>query len=142
MLCYFLSDRFIEKISCGSSHSIVLDREGFVYAAGNSDCGQLGVIWYNFNKRSCKFPFVQMPVFSDKKRAMQVEAGDGFSVILTKDHEVYSCGKGNFGRLGLGDCEEYSYPTKIEWFTEREIKVKNISAGGRHCLAIGVDKYH
>lgn len=70
MLCHYLSDRFIKNISCGSSHSLVLDKEGYVYAAGNSDCGQLGVLWYNFNKRNNKFPFVQMPVFSDKKKAM------------------------------------------------------------------------
>lgn len=58
MLCDYLSHRFIDKISCGSSHSLVIDKEGYVYAAGNSDCGQLGVLWYNFNKHNCRFPFV------------------------------------------------------------------------------------
>lgn len=39
ILCEYLCDRFISQISCGSSHSLVLDRVGYVYAAGNSDCG-------------------------------------------------------------------------------------------------------
>ena len=72
---------------------------------------------------------------------MEVSAGDGYSLILTKDGQVFSCGKGNFGRLGQGDCQEYSYPAKITWFSDRDILVKSICAGGRHSLVMGVDKY-
>lgn len=52
-------------------------------------------------------------MFSDKKKAKQVSAGDGFSLILSQDGEAYSCGKGNFGRLGHGKTSDLSYPSKI-----------------------------
>lgn len=71
-----------------------------------------------------------------------MSAGDGFSLILTKDHEVYSCGKGDLGRLGHGNTQEQFKPKIIKWFKERDIKVKSISAGGRHSLAIGCYKYY
>ena len=52
---------------------------------------------------------------------------------------VYSCGKANFGRLGQGHLISLNNPSKISWFTKNKIMIKDIEAGGRHCLAVSMD---
>jgi alpha-tubulin suppressor-like RCC1 family protein len=37
-----MSDVKISKISCGAYHSLLLTNDGFIYAFGNNDCGQIG----------------------------------------------------------------------------------------------------
>ena len=113
-----------------------MDRDGYAYAGGSSENGQLGVIHYNFNPKTCEQPYVLLSVFSKLNPGAKVSAGDGFSIFLDKLGCVYSCGKGNFGRLGLGHAYNINNPVKISWFSQRDIKIKDVVAGGRHCLAI------
>ena len=49
---------------------------------------------------------------------------------------MYSCGKGNFGRLGHGIEENFERMTELRYFRNKEIRVDDIATGGRHCLAI------
>jgi alpha-tubulin suppressor-like RCC1 family protein len=79
---------------------------------------------------------VFVDVFSNEKKGVKVCAGDGFSVFLDEHGSVYTCGKGNFGRLGLGHCLSMSKTVKVEWFSKCGIKIKDIEVGGRHTLAI------
>jgi alpha-tubulin suppressor-like RCC1 family protein len=94
----------------------VLDEEGYAYAAGNSEDGKLGVTHYDFVPKICERPYVLVDVFNKDKKGLKVCAGDGFSVFLTEWGEVFSCGKGNFGRLGHGRVESLNKATKIKWF--------------------------
>lgn len=87
-------------MSCGTSHSLILDTCGYVYSAGSSENGQLGTLHYNFTPKLCDIPYVMMAEFSIKCPAVKVCAGDGFSIVLNSQGDVFSCGKGNFGRLG------------------------------------------
>lgn len=68
--------------------------------------------------------------------AVKVCAGDGFSVALDAYGKVYTCGKGNFGRLCTGEIMSLSSMTKINWFGANKLIVKDIAAGGRHALVI------
>ena len=77
-----------------------------------------------------------MPGFTIADPATKVCAGDGFSVALDAHGQVHTCGKGNFGRLGHGDTVSLSAMKKIAWFGRNNVKIKDISAGGRHSLAI------
>jgi len=47
---------------------------------------------------------------------------------------VYACGKGNHGRLGLGDENGRLQPTLLRAF--QGVRVKQVSAGCRHAAAI------
>jgi len=114
----------------------MIDSAGYVYAAGCSELGQLGMVFYNFNPQTCDVPFVIVPPFSRGCPAVKVCAGDGFSLALDYDGDVFSCGKGNFGRLGQGHTSSLNTMTRIDWFTKAKIQIKDICAGGRHCLAI------
>lgn len=45
-----------------------------------------------------------------------VYCGDQYSVVLTRDGDVYTWGKGDNYRLGTGNEEHVRYPTKINAF--------------------------
>jgi alpha-tubulin suppressor-like RCC1 family protein len=49
-------------------------------------------------------------------RCVKVGAGDGFSVFLTEEGDVYTCGEGNYGRLGHYHGVSMSKPTVIDYF--------------------------
>ena len=63
-------------------------------------------------------------------------ASDGFSVVLSADGDVYTSGKGNFGRLGHGHDRDLSDLTRIDWFYSNQIRIRDIACGGRHCFAM------
>ena len=70
-----------------------------------------------------------------------MSAGDGYSMFLDKYGCLFCCGKGNFGRLGLGHQYSINNPVKIGWFINRHLRIKDIATGGRHCLAL-TDEEH
>lgn len=48
--------------------------------------------------------------------AIKIKAGDCFSMVVNSIGDLYTCGKGNFGRLGHGN-EDNCYKMKIiEYF--------------------------
>ncbi len=77
-----MSQKYLIQVSCGTSHTLVLDREGYAYSAGASDHGQLGVVHYQFTPKTCEQPFVYLSVFTLSNPGRKVSAGDGFSVFL------------------------------------------------------------
>lgn len=57
-------------------------------------------------------------------------------MFLDKNGQLFACGKGNFGRLGLGHQYSINNPVKVSYFSSRHIKIQDIVVGGRHCLAL------
>ena len=97
-----LEHKNMVQLACGATHSLLLDIDGAVYSAGSPELGQLGDREYMFSPKLAKEAFIQVPGFSSVNPVVQVAAGDGFSVFLTSDGMVYTCGKGNYSRLGQG----------------------------------------
>jgi alpha-tubulin suppressor-like RCC1 family protein len=65
---------------------------------------------------------------------MAVSAGNGFSLFLTEDGSVYSCGLNTEGQLGVGDCQQRVQPVLVnhdEHIMDDE-SVVMVSAGGSH----------
>lgn len=79
---------------------MVIDEFGEAWAGGNSEWGQLGVPHYDFVAKTCQIPYKK--VQGIKGSISKVCCGDGFSLALSAKGKVYSCGKGNLGRLGHG----------------------------------------
>lgn len=85
---------------------------------------------------SCK-----VPKLVDKLEDVFVErvyCGAQFSVVLTRDGEVYSWGKGEHFRLGHGGVDHFRYPKKVEGLANK--KVKNLAVGSMHVLAYTQDR--
>ncbi|MHC4500032.1 MAG: right-handed parallel beta-helix repeat-containing protein, partial [Planctomycetota bacterium] len=95
----FLEDIF--AISAGESHSLALDVNGFVYAWGDNQWGQLG----NGNNDPCTTP-VRVVGFNGEgylENIIAISAGFWHSLAIDVNGTVWSWGYGYSGRLGLGD---------------------------------------
>ncbi|KAK6179608.1 hypothetical protein SNE40_011927 [Patella caerulea] len=69
----------------------------------------------------------------------QIEAGQFCTFILMRDGRVSACGKGSYGRLGLGDSNNQSIPKQINFEPERSIKKISSSKGSDgHTVALTV----
>ncbi|GFO36542.1 HECT and rld domain-containing e3 ubiquitin protein ligase family member 1, partial [Plakobranchus ocellatus] len=73
-------------------------------------------------------------VFAD---CQQVEAGQFCSFLLHPDGSVSACGKGSYGRLGLGDSNNQTLPKKVTFEPPKVIKKIASSKGSDgHTLAL------
>ncbi|XP_042364650.1 probable E3 ubiquitin-protein ligase HERC1 isoform X3 [Plectropomus leopardus] len=75
--------------------------------------------------------------FSD---AQMIEAGQYCTFSVSADGSVKACGKGSYGRLGLGDSNNQSMPKKLVLEPHRNMKKVSSSKGSDgHTLAITVE---
>ncbi|XP_059578595.1 secretion-regulating guanine nucleotide exchange factor isoform X4 [Alligator mississippiensis] len=117
----------IKSITGGGGHSAVITDAGEFFVCGQNKEGQLGL-----NHTEDVLCFTLCTALSSL-HVIQVACGWDFTVILTENGEVLSCGSNAFGQLGLpqtsGGCLS---PQKIESLRE---KIVNVAAGIRHALA-------
>lgn len=67
---------------------------------------------------------------------VKIKASDCFSSVLSAEGDLFTCGKGAFGRLGHGNQTNYYSFTMVEWFYRNGVQVRDMALGGRHCLAV------
>uniref|UniRef100_A0A3Q2XK51 HECT-type E3 ubiquitin transferase n=1 Tax=Hippocampus comes TaxID=109280 RepID=A0A3Q2XK51_HIPCM len=73
------------------------------------------------------------PSFAD---ALTIEAGQYCTFVISSDGSVRACGKGSYGRLGLGDSNNQSTLKKLTFEPHRAIKKVSSSKGSDgHTLA-------
>ncbi|CAI4045976.1 hypothetical protein SKDZ_12G1270 [Saccharomyces kudriavzevii ZP591] len=142
--------RKIERIACGSYHTLALDGDGELYAFGWNRFGQLALpISYNLEyvsfPRSVTHAFKpHFPGMTDWK-CVDMHCNDETSFVtifrpgLTPDHHYFAFGNGLFGELGNNtfknsQCE----PVKIKLDDKRLI---NWSCGS-HCVFGETDHQH
>lgn len=71
---------------------------------------------------------------------MQIEAGQFCTFLIHNDNTVSACGKGSYGRLGLGDSNNQPFPMKVTFEPKCGIKKISSSKGSDgHTLALSVD---
>jgi centromeric protein E len=122
-------DILAKQISCGTSHTLLLTPTGEVFSAGSTQHGQLGqgVNYLNYNK--C----FKIPVFANGSGS-KIGCGDSFSAVLSKTKDLFTFGKGSFGRLGLGKTKDILQPEQI-----KRNKFIDFSCGGRHMIGMTED---
>jgi alpha-tubulin suppressor-like RCC1 family protein len=116
------------KISSGDGHTLFLDDEGRMYAAGNNNSGQLGD--GTTNSRSSK---VQI---GTTQSWAQISAGRSYSLAITTDGKLYGWGSTLFGVLGLGENTPPSILSPVQIGTSSWTQV---SASTSHSAAIRID---
>lgn len=116
----------IVAIAAGAFHNLALTSTGRVLAWGHSDYGQLGL------GSTTHFATPNTVDELDRSGVVALSAGGWHSAALTAGGIVYIWGRGEYGRLGLGDnWKDRLRPTELP-LSERIVQIE---CGGTHSLA-------
>jgi len=151
----------VKQVACGEAHSLAVTVDGNVFGWGLSNYGQLGLGLKadNFepgtgNER-CK---IQEPTRVDRLGNFNIErvsSGYTFSLFITNEGELFSCGMNDLGQLGVNVADsvghyaqkkpnrrnpvraqnaDLEYPTRVDCF--RDITITDVACGENHAIAI------
>jgi len=95
-------------INSGGKHCLALSSEGEVYSWGEGEDGKLG----HGNKLPCDRPRVIESLRG--KDIVDIACGGAHSAAITASGELYTWGKGRYGRLGHGDSDDQLKPKLVE----------------------------
>lgn len=116
----------IDRIAAGYRHYLALDSDtGTLFAWGHNGSGQLG----NNSLLDSADPVQVLSGVSS------IAAGDGFSIAVGQNGEVWTWGRNHHGQLGLGDRTSRSSPTLISGIPA----ALSAAAGGSHTLILLAD---
>lgn len=109
-----------QKVSAGVDHSLALDVSGNIWGWGNNSSGQLGL-----GILSATTSPIQLTALTTS--FTDISAGNGFSLLLDINGNIWASGANNNGQLGLGNTTNKNVFTQVTGLTTT---FTNISAGG------------
>ncbi|XP_013200731.1 probable E3 ubiquitin-protein ligase HERC4 [Amyelois transitella] len=116
----------IALIACGSNHTFVLSKSGAVFGWGKNSHGQLGLQ----DKENRCYP-VHLKTLRNVK-VCHIACGEDFTVFLTLDGGVFTCGVGEYGQTGHGTTRDELVPRKVMELMGST--VTQVACGRRHVL--------
>ncbi|GMH45717.1 hypothetical protein BSKO_13680 [Bryopsis sp. KO-2023] len=120
----------IAQIACGAFHNLALTREGRVITWGTNDYGQLGNGGTTYRTSPDKV------VDLDDVQISDISAGGWHSLALCREGGVYVWGRGEYGRLGLGDVTGSSRLRPQKVLALEGHRIVQGSAGGTHTAVL------
>ncbi|WP_332460950.1 InlB B-repeat-containing protein [Bifidobacterium apousia] len=134
------------QISAGTNYSLALGSDGYAYAWGCNQDGQLGnaVSGSNVNPFPVRMRDPANPTETSKGlKATQASAGYHYSLAVSNDGYAYACGDNKFGELGDGTTINRTTPVKVSKLADAptDFTYVQVSAGYWHALAVGSDGY-
>ena len=139
-IIYKLKNEIINHIYAGWEHNIVISNDGDIFSFGHNQFYQCGLPNLNKNQENIKDPRNISKLHNIK--ALSASCGNEHSLILSKEHIVYSCGNSEDGVLGINlnnknNIKQFKF-NKIN-FGEYTNKIIEISSGTVHNLALTYD---
>ena len=137
------------QVSAGDQYSLALGSDGYVYAWGLNNVGQLGngTISGRYDKNPVPTRVRDPASPSDTSKglkAIQVSAGRWHSLAVDTDGNAWAWGSNSSGVLGNEDSNSYS-PVLVQFpkdaDTESAIQISQVSAGLYHSLAVDSKGY-
>lgn len=122
---------FIIDIDTTHDHTLAIDIDGNVWIWGLNDCN-LSNAEENEDGISALKP-TKLPL---KEKVIKVSAGLSHDVVLTEEGNCYSWGLKP--SLGAGNIDS-NEPLKIDYFSENNIRIRDISCGSHHTLVLTED---
>ena len=141
-IIYKLKNEMIEQIYAGWEHNIVITNEGEIFSFGHNQFLQCGVQNTTKIQENIKEP-KNISELNNNIRALLASCGNEHSLILSKDHIVYSFGSNEDGVLGINsnlkEENKLNYKFNKIDFGEYTNKIIDISCGTVHNLALTYD---
>ncbi|WP_052323106.1 RCC1 domain-containing protein [Bifidobacterium sp. 7101] len=136
------------QVSGGYYHSLAVGSDGYAYAWGYNQWGQLGnntTSNYSANPLPAHVRDPASPNDASKGlKATQVSAGGDHSLAAGSDGYAYTWGDGGYGQLGNNSTINTSVPVHVRDpaspnDASKGLKAVQVSGGQKHSLAIGAD---
>ena len=115
----------VNKISAGKHHTMILTDQGFLYAFGEDNLGQLGL--------QKKKKIVEIPTFVSymgHKKVIDLACGTFHTVIMIEPYYVFATGSNKHGQLGIGTSRDKAIFTFVKRLAHKN--VLSIFAGDHH----------
>lgn len=117
---------------CEGKHYLAMDRSGYVFAWGCAEGGRLGL-------GEISASYVETPThiqFLDDKIVAQIYCGCTYSACLTVYGELYTWGRGTYGRLGHGNSDDKLTPNLVQALEDYKIVDVALGSGDSHTLCV------
>ena len=118
----------VKDVSCGGNHTVIMMEDGNLYSFGGNNWGQLG-LGDNINR-----DIPTLVTVPDALKVKAVSCGGSYTAIITNVGNLYTFGRNEYGRLGLGDFTDKNIPTLVT--VPDGLKVKTVSCGSMHTAII------
>lgn len=120
-------------VACGGNHTAAVTSDGKLYTFGQGDHGQLG---HGSSWLECPTP--KQVTSLGNIHVQYVACGESHTAVITKHANLYTCGDGRHGKLGMGE-ESFSNLFKLEKVTRFDkFTVQKVACGGCHTLVTAV----
>ena len=137
------------QVSAGWLHSLAVGSDGYVYAWGWNNYGQLGNNSHSSSYAPVRVRDPANPTDTSKGlKAVQVSGGTYHSLAVGADGNTYAWGYNSSGQLGDGTTTSRTTPVmvkepdpKTSTDVPADLAYVQVSAGYEHSLAIGNDGY-
>ncbi|CAI5743899.1 unnamed protein product [Peronospora destructor] len=121
----------VVQVACGAFHTAAVTEQGHIYIWGKEDYGMLGVGQTSDQQTPKRIEFF------DNIPALRVSCGGWHTVVVAKSGECYAFGRGEYGRLGLGDAKSRTRPHLVKALQGK--RVIQAACGGSHTLFVTSD---
>lgn len=122
-----LKDKKLAFAAVSYHHSAIVADTGELYTFGMNDCGQLGLDHTQHQSTP------QLVKALEGHEVTMVSCGLYHTMICTSIGELYSCGKNDYGQLGLGHSRLVKSPTLVSLPNEM---ICFIASGYYHSIAV------
>lgn len=119
----------VTAVACGGNHTAAITASGKLFMFGQGNHGQLG------HGSSCsECPTPKQVTCLGNIRVKYVACGESHTAVITKHGNLYTCGDGRHGKLGMGE-ESFSNLFKLEKVRRFDgFTVQKAACGGCHTL--------
>jgi len=134
----FFKNKQCRYIAAGGDHSgaicNTLQGTHEVYMWGANDHGQVGIAQ---NSPAVFIPKMISMLSNMDDKVVRIACASGISAAVTAKGKLYTWGNNDRGQLGHGSTRPRNIPGEVEWFTEHDMTVQQISLGHTHAIALG-----
>ena len=110
------------NVTCGACYTCVITSTGSMYQWGDDGCSGSIVL----------LPRLLPDLCSSRGVVISVSARNNFTACVTKGGEVFTWGRGRYGKLGHGDESDQETPKRIEALALVGVKTEEVSCGYEH----------
>ena len=121
--------RDAKAVAAGKYHSMVLTRQGRVWATGWNKYGQLGD-----GSTNDKTKYIRVVSIGEKAIVVAVAAGHIHSIVLKQDGSVWAAGRNYNGQLGDGSRSD-----RKSFVNVMSSGAADVAAGGSHSMVLKQD---